>query len=85
MLNRLYQWKKLIPELEKQARNPITARKFKRRPLGVGCVLDMDVELGLAKWIIDQRNEGIPVTKLMLTLFWKSNCVVEPRHIRKNF
>ena len=62
-----YQWKEQTSKLiEKEKLSNLQLCKI--RPSGISCTLPLELEQYLASWIRSLRTEGIPVSKMMVSL-----------------
>jgi hypothetical protein len=68
-LNSNYTWRNDRCKLEKSYGDNKT---MKIRPLGFTCILPVDIELYLARWIEFLRSDGIPVSNTVVQLRAKS-------------
>ncbi|EGZ10032.1 hypothetical protein PHYSODRAFT_379075, partial [Phytophthora sojae] len=66
--NQVYQWKQNRAIIEEGCKTATTAVKKKNRSSGVATSLPMAAELELVEWVNELRNEGVPVTSVMLQL-----------------
>ncbi|KAE8991952.1 hypothetical protein PR001_g21081 [Phytophthora rubi] len=66
--NQVYQWKQNRAIIEESCKTARTAVKKKNRSSGVATSLPTAAELELVEWVNELRNEGVPVTSVMLQL-----------------
>ncbi|OQS00102.1 hypothetical protein THRCLA_21755 [Thraustotheca clavata] len=62
----IYKWASVRADIEMKAKHPVFATQTNSRPKGVGTTLSPEAEDEILKWIVDLRNNAVPVTEEML-------------------